>query len=57
MYEVVVTYRSDFSERVVERRKTEAEAQEAARLYACQNYDKVVRALVRTVHEVKTKNN
>ena len=49
MFEVFVTYRSDFSEQSLGHYPTLEEAQEAARQLAEQNYDKVVRARVRAV--------
>lgn len=56
MYEVVVTYRSDFSEDAMGRYENEQEAQDAAHRLALENHDKIVRALVRVVREVKTQN-
>jgi hypothetical protein len=54
MFEVFVTYRSDFSEQCLGHYPTLEEAQEAARQLADENYDKVVRARVRAARQVKT---
>lgn len=54
MYEVVVTYRVDFTEQSVERFQTSDEAQEAARRIMFLNYDRIVRARVRAVKPINT---
>lgn len=54
MFEVVVTYRPDFREVVVEKYGTAQEAQVAAERYSMQNREKVVRAWVRQIRIVKT---
>lgn len=55
MFEVVVTYRSDFSEHPVNCYPSQAEAQEAAQRLAVQNYSQIVRARVRAVRQAPTK--
>ena len=54
MFEVVVTYRSDFREEHVDRFPTEEEAQQVAQRLAVLSYDRIVRAWVRVVRETKT---
>ncbi len=53
MFEVVLTYR-DFSEHPVDRYATQAEALEVARRVSVQMHDKIIRAWVKQVREVKT---
>jgi hypothetical protein len=53
MFEVVVTFRVDFSEYSLGRYPTCDEAQERARQVSVQNYDKILRAWVRVVREAK----
>jgi hypothetical protein len=55
MYEVVVTFRPDFSERVVDRYATEEEAQAAAERISAQQAERVIRAWVRYVREAKSR--
>jgi hypothetical protein len=55
MYEVVVTFRPDFSERVVDRYATEEEAQAAAERISAQQAERVIRAWVRYVREAKAR--
>lgn len=54
MFEVVLTYRPDFSEKVVERYTNQEEALAAAERIAAKHFENVIRALVRQVREVKT---
>jgi len=54
MYEVVVTYRPDYTEQSVDRYSTPEEAQGVATLLSLQCPDKVVRVWVRRVREVKS---
>jgi hypothetical protein len=53
MFEVIVTYRPDFSERSLGQYPTADEARSAAQQYAVNNYLLVVRTRIRTIREVK----
>jgi hypothetical protein len=53
MFEVIVTFRSDYSERAVDRYPTREEAQAVATLLSLQSPESVVRAWVRQVRESK----
>lgn len=55
MYEIVATYRTDFSEKVVGRYSKEEEAQDKARHLAAEHYDKILRVWVRVVREAPSK--
>jgi hypothetical protein len=55
MYEIVATYRGDFSEKVVGRYVKEDEAQIKARDLAATHYDKILRVWVRVVREARSK--
>ena len=55
MFEVVVTYRADFSEQALDRYPTSDEAQLHARQVSLEYHDKVLRAWVRVVREAKSK--
>ena len=48
MFEVLVTYRPDFSERVLARFQTEQEARDAAQRFAGQNQVNVIRTRIRS---------
>jgi hypothetical protein len=54
MFEVLVTYRRDYSEKAVERHESKDEAVTAADRIARQQPHEVVRAWVRQVREVKS---
>jgi hypothetical protein len=54
MYEVVVTYRPDFTEQVVDRYPTHEQAVAAAERLAAQQ-DRIIRARVRQVQNAQTK--
>jgi hypothetical protein len=56
MYEVLVTYRGDFSEHSAGRYPTSQQAQDRARHLSTQGYDKILRAWVREVREARSKN-
>jgi hypothetical protein len=53
MFEVIITYR-DFSEQVVDRYPTAEEARAAAERLSEQRPDRVMRAWVRQIREIKT---
>ncbi len=53
MFEVIVTFRPDFTEQPMARFETELEARQAAQQFAIANYARVVRTRVRVVREVK----
>lgn len=55
MYEIVATYRADFSEKVVGRYSKEEEAKDKARHLAAENYDKILRVWVRVIREAPSK--
>jgi hypothetical protein len=55
MFEVVLTLRPDFTERVAERCATETEAQEVARRISADRPDEVVRVWVRRPREVQSR--
>jgi hypothetical protein len=55
MFEVVLTLRPDFTERVAARCATEAEAQEVAQRIADERPDGVVRVWVRRPREVQSR--
>jgi len=54
MYEVILTYRPDFTERVIERYATAEEAQTVAEHISARHHDLVIRVWIRHVREVKT---
>jgi len=54
MYEVIVTYRRDYSEQCVDRYSTREEAQGIATLLSLQCPEQVVRVWVRQVRQVKS---
>jgi hypothetical protein len=54
MYEVIVTYRPDFVEQMVERCATLEEAQAIAKQLSAQRREHVIRIWVRQVREAKT---
>jgi hypothetical protein len=56
MYEVIVTYRSDFQEESMGRFSTDEEALEFAGQLAARNPELIVRAWVRVIREAKSKN-
>jgi hypothetical protein len=55
MFEVVLTLRADFAERVVVRCATEAEAQEVARRIAAERPEGVLRVWVRRPRQVQSR--
>ncbi|HEV3258919.1 MAG TPA: hypothetical protein VG013_18760 [Gemmataceae bacterium] len=54
MYEVILTYRPDFTERVIERYATAEEAAAVAEHISARHHDQVIRAWIRQVREVQT---
>jgi hypothetical protein len=54
MYEVILTYRPDFRERVIERLSNEEEAQQAAERLSGRYHDQLVRVWIRFIREVKS---
>jgi hypothetical protein len=55
MFEVVVTYRGDFSESLIDRFINRDEAEDVARRLALLHADKIVRAWVRVVRQARAK--
>lgn len=55
MFDVLVTFRNDFSEQVIDRYPSREEAEDAARRLAQEHNDKIVRAWVRGVRKAKAK--
>jgi hypothetical protein len=55
MYEVVVTFRPDFREQVVDRYATEEEAQAAAERLSTRQTERIIRVWVRYVREAKSR--
>jgi hypothetical protein len=56
MYEVIVTYRSDFQEESMGRFTSDDEALVFAQQLAARNPELIVRAWVRVIREAKSKN-
>jgi hypothetical protein len=55
MFEVIVTYRTDFTEKAVERYATEQEALAVAEHLVSAHRERIIRAWVRHVREVGSK--
>ncbi len=55
MYEVILTYRPDFRERIADRFTNEDDAQTAAERLSGRYRDQLVRVWIRFIREVKTK--
>ena len=56
MFEVVVTYRPDFTEEVVDRYPTREQAQAVADRLSSEKHDRVIRVWVRQVCKAKSAN-
>jgi hypothetical protein len=54
MFEVIVTYRPDFTEQVVDRYPTREQAEAAAQRLAAE-HDRIIRAYVRPVQKAQTR--
>jgi hypothetical protein len=55
MFEVVLTYRPDFTEKALERFATAEEAQAAAQHISAAHHEHVIRVWVRQIREARTK--
>lgn len=56
MYAVIVTYRPDFTEQVLDRYPTLEEARAVAERLSVEHRDRIIRVWVRQVREARTKN-
>jgi hypothetical protein len=55
MFEIVITYRPDFTEQVLDRYPTLEDARAVARRLSEERHDQVIRIWVRQVREARTK--
>jgi hypothetical protein len=56
MFEVIVTYRPDFAEQMLDRYPTLDEARAVAERLSVEHRDQIIRVWVRQIREARTKN-